>query len=153
VAINVWGSVGKSNPESEQSMTTQLLEKLHRDHRKWHSENSLWRDELRNWQYELYRATEGIAQLKSDLDAHGNALANHAAVIRLYDDELRKHELALARQTEDSRNEGPAVMSDEHALDEQHHHDRLVNHQRVKEHHHNVMKHLRGLLKALNEPM
>ena len=34
-------------------MIPKVLETMHQDHVAWRSENGLWRDEVRNWQYEL----------------------------------------------------------------------------------------------------
>jgi hypothetical protein len=133
-------------------MSADQLETMHRDHAEWRSENGLWREEVRNWEYDFYRAKGALADLGRNFEAYDSELATYAASINLYDEELHAHEHEMAQRQLHSRpGDPPQGPSEKHARGAEHHARQRQRHDAVKERHHRIMKHWNALMKALEE--
>jgi hypothetical protein len=51
-------------------MSEGLLETMHRDHTEWRSENGLWRAEVRNWEFDVYRSKGALAELRNNFEKY-----------------------------------------------------------------------------------
>ena len=132
-------------------MYATLPETMHKDHLAWRSENSLWCDELRTWQYNFYKAKGDLPRLEEYIEAHERALANHAAAIRFYEDQLQQHEHRLASEANGKAE--PCATGLSHEEEAIRHRQQAEMHTRIKTHHHKVMKNWRSLIKTLQEPV
>jgi hypothetical protein len=132
-------------------MPAVVNEAMHKDHLAWRSDNNFWCNELRHWQYDFYKAKGDLARLETLIDDHERALANHAAAIRFYEEQLQSHEHAMASGAAGAKDEMTVVYH--HDQEAVRHRDQLAHHRRIKAHHYNVMKHWRSLLKAFEEPL
>jgi hypothetical protein len=126
-----------------------MNETMHKDHVAWRSDNSLWCDELRNWQYDFYKAKGDLPRLEAYIEAHERALASHAGAIRFYAEELQKHERVIASESGGTPDQcAPGLTHGEEAV---RHQQQSQLHARIKAHHHKVMKQWRSLIKVLQE--
>lgn len=134
-------------------MTSELRETLHNDHTAWRSESDLWRDEVRNWQHQLYEVKTDLTRLQSYIDAHEFALVDQAEAIRQYDERLSEHEHIVAKCSAGASCEDQPPMLCRHADEESLHQRQVERRDRIKQHHYRVMKNWRALMKALAEAM
>jgi multidrug resistance efflux pump len=133
-------------------MIANLTEIMHQLHTQRRAENGLWRDEVRNWEYDLYNVRSQVPSLQADFVSHERALAEQATAIRNYNDQLTRQEHLLAAGVA-SQPECDAELQCRQAEEAELHRSETAHFERVKRHHYNVMKHWRALVKALNEPM
>jgi hypothetical protein len=122
---------------------------MHKDHLTWRSENSLWCDELRTWQYNFYKAKSDLQRVERYIGSHERVLANHAVAIRFYGEQMQQHEHALA--SEAAGKTAPRASGLSHEDEWKRHQQQAEMHARIKAHHHKVMKQWRSLMKTLQE--
>ena len=132
-------------------MSSAIEEELHRCHRDWSSENGLRRDEARNWQYELYQMKTDLPRLKTAIDCHEAALAEHAMNIRLYDAMLAEQEHIVAVSHGKPFCDDLPDLGNRIEREESVHWKHADRHDLLKQHHYDVMKHWRALMKAFSE--
>jgi chromosome segregation ATPase len=132
-------------------MVSKLEETMHREHLAWKSENDLWLDEVRAWQYELYQVKSDARRLQASLESHEQALAAQAEAIREYKERIGKEEriLAMDQACCDELPPPDARFAQEAKL----HQQALARHDRVKRHHRQVMKQWLKLMNVLGEGM
>jgi hypothetical protein len=132
-------------------MSAAMEQELHNVHREWISENGLHRDEVRNWQYELYNMKSELPRLKAALDCHESALAEHAKDAREYGMVLAAEEHIVAASHGRTPCEDVPDLCTRIAHEEQLHLKHADQHDLLKEHHYEVLKHWRALLKSLDQ--
>ena len=133
-------------------MSTNLLKTMDRDHAEWHAENGLWRDEVRTWQWDVYRSKGALVDLRNNFEAYESELATYAAAICFYDEEIQAHEHEMAQQQLKSRPcDPPLGPCEKHTHGAEHHVRQHQRHDALKDRHDRIMKHWHGLLKALAE--
>ena len=77
-------------------MTSTIHETMHKEHRDWESEISMWRDDIAVWQKELAETEKDLAALKAAFEARAETYCQHAAAIRMLEQDSDSHEHALA---------------------------------------------------------
>ena len=77
-------------------MTSTIHETMHREHRNWDSEFSFWRDDIAIWQKELAETEKDLAALKAAFEGRNEIYCEHAAAIRMLEQDTDTHEHALA---------------------------------------------------------
>ena len=124
---------------------------MHRDHMYWRAEDDLWRDELTIWERDIDHAIKEVPQLENALRAHAESLRKHAASVRLFEQQVATHEHALA-EYELGKAPGMLVnMARVHQCECEHHKDREVAHEDLKEKQHALICKWRLLFTALLE--
>lgn len=76
-------------------MTSHL--EMHREHRRWQTQNDMWRDDLANWEHEVEAALRALPTVEHILREHLDALRRHAAGIRMNEQDFSAHEHALCQ--------------------------------------------------------
>jgi hypothetical protein len=134
-------------------MMTNTHQRMHQDHLDWRSNNAFWSEEVRTWRNELEDAKGGVARLRSDLEAMECCIECHAAANLTYEHQMLNHERSLAAYERGALDQRPLAANAMHAEEAVRHCQQQNMHDRIKTHHHNVMKRWRALLKALKEPL
>jgi hypothetical protein len=124
------------------------IESQHADHQNWIRENALWRDEIRCWQHQLKTALKNLGTLHDAIKEQEKNLSVHAAAIRVCEQELGAHEHVLAIATQQG-GQLPTTESLEHSREAARHAAQQHAHERLKQHHHKVMKQWNALVIAL----
>jgi hypothetical protein len=132
-------------------MSPAIEQELHSTHREWSSENGLRRDEVRNWQYELYQMKTGLPRLTAAIECHEAALAEHAMNVRLYDAMLSEQEHIVAVSHGKPPCDDLPDLGSRVAREESLHLKQAERHDLLKQHHYEVLKHWRGLMKAISQ--
>ena len=126
-------------------------ETMHREHLEWKSENDLWLDEVRTWQFELYQVKSEAPRLQASLESHEKALAKQAEAIRTYKERLGKEEHILAMDQACCDEQPPPDTRFAHEVEL--HQKESERHDRIKRHHRQVMKQWLKLMNVLGEGM
>jgi hypothetical protein len=132
-------------------MPSALEHELHNAHREWNSENNLYRDEVRIWRYELYNMKTELSRLNVALDCHENCLAEHARGIREYARAISADEHIVAACPSATPCEDVPLLCSRIAHEEQTHLKHADQHELLKQHHFEVLKRWRALVKSLNQ--
>lgn len=132
-------------------MVSKLAEPMHHQHLEWKSENALWLDEVRTWQFELYKVKSDAARLQANLENHERALAAQAEAIRAYKERIGKEEriLAMDQACCDEQPSPDTRFAHEVEL----HQKELERHDRIKRRHRQVMTQWLKLMNVLGEGM
>jgi hypothetical protein len=130
-------------------MAAAMHQEMHQDHLAWKSGNDLWRDQLRTWEYDAFKAKETVPRVLKEIENHEQALAQHAAAIRLYEQQVLEHEHAICSQ-EEGGGDAPTAMAAAHGEEAARHREQSERYQTLKTRHHEIMKHWHALLKALH---
>ncbi len=132
-------------------MISKLEETMHQQHLEWKSENDLWLDEVRIWQFELYQVKSDAPRLQANLENHERALAAQAEAIRAYKERIGKEERILATDQACCDEQAPPNARFAHEVEL--HQKELERHDRIKRHHRQVMKQWLKLMNVLGEEM
>jgi hypothetical protein len=122
---------------------------MHQDHKKWVSDNDMWRCDISAWQEEYKKAAADLKEIESALKEYEKALQTHAAAIRLRQQELGAHEHALAEYERGETGGELVGLAKTHEKEAARHAQQHDAHERIKQHHHNVIAQLALLRKAL----
>lgn len=132
-------------------MISKIAESMHHQHLEWKSENDLWLDEVRTWQFELYKVKSDAARLQANLENHERALAAQAEAIRVYKERIGKEERILA--TDQACCDKQLLPDTRFAHEVELHQKESERHNRIKRHHRQVMKQWLKLMNVLGESM
>lgn len=89
----------KNSPSTSTSLSAAPAEahaRMHADHSQWASECAFWHDEIALWQEALRQALAASPPYRKDGEALQRDTQVHAAAVRLRQDQLARHEHALA---------------------------------------------------------
>ncbi|MGD9715396.1 MAG: hypothetical protein AB7V46_25585 [Thermomicrobiales bacterium] len=116
---------------------------LHREHKRWMSENTMWRQDIAAWQRELKQARADLAEIEK-------ALQTHAAAIRCYEQNMAEHEHALAEFERGQSGDKLLAMSASHEKEAKKHYQQRQAHERVKSYQHKLVGHCQALCKVIS---
>jgi hypothetical protein len=132
-------------------MIDNLTRDMHVEHLQWQTDVSLWKDELDLWRKELTRATDDVRRAEQALEAHAQSLDRHTLQLLKEEQEVRRHERAIAQATGDGQ--GQLVLPpSNHTAEADRHRKARDAHERLKRHHHTILARMSLLLKAIAEP-
>lgn len=123
---------------------------LHREHKRWMSENTMWRQDIAAWQRELKQARADLAEIEKALRAQEKALQTHAAAIRCYEQNMAEHEHALAEFERGQSGDKLLAMSASHEKEAKKHYQQRQAHERVKAYQHKLVGHCQALCKVIS---
>jgi hypothetical protein len=122
---------------------------MHRDHLRWCAQNDLWRDDLAIWEGEVQDAIHVLPQLEKALHKHLDALRQHAAAIRMVEQDFNEHEHALSEYERGEPSEELIQMAKafERASSSQVRHKK--RHEEIRHEHHNLLARWRQLVRPI----
>lgn len=124
-------------------------ERMHQEHVQWKSENELWREQVRSWEFETYKAIEDLPNLQKALRDYEQELERHAASLQLREQILNEHEHALSKFEQGDASSELVPLESDHSAERQKHEDHKRVHELKRSQHLQIMKDWRALLKAL----
>jgi len=122
---------------------------LHREHKRWLSENAMWRQDIAVWQRELKQARAQLSQVEKALRAQEKALQSHAAAIRCYEQDMAEHEHALADFERGQSGDALLAMAVSHEKEAKKHYEQRQAHERIKAYQHKLVGQCHALCKVL----
>jgi hypothetical protein len=138
--------------EKVQVATEEQSEHDHHQHQQWDSEHAMWLDDIAMWQKEHEKMQDTLYAIQDRIQQHGMAIDKHAEKIRAHQVEEHRHEVVMAAAEQDKN------ITDKQLTESQHSHERMKGthnkqaklHQKIKQHHKDVMVLLTKLHKQLN---
>ena len=125
---------------------------MHQEHKRWRVEDDLWRDELAVWEREIDQAISDVPRLEKALRDHAGTLWQHAASIRLYEQEATYHEHELASYEQGEAPSDLVALAKSHRREAKKHAEQYKTHDEIKKRQHVLMTKWRLRLPALIEP-
>ena len=124
---------------------------MHGQHLQWFNEDALWREEVAHWQQETKKARADIERLTKALVNHEEILQKHAAAIHLYEQDMAKHEHALADYERGGEGADLFPLAQSHQKEAANHAIQRGHHETIKRDHHTMLAHWNLLMKELVE--
>lgn len=140
-------SIPKAQKAAEPGRVSHTV--LHREHKRWMSENAMWREDIAAWQRELKQASAHLSQVEKALRAQEKALQVHAGVIRCYEQDMASHEHALAEFERGKSGDELLAMTVSHEKEAKKHYEQRQAHERIKTYQHKFVGQCNALLKVL----
>jgi len=113
---------------------------MHQAHRRWKSEDELWRDDLALWQAEVDRVIELLPHFQHALRQYANLLRKHAAAIRLYEQDFTADEHLLMNLQRGETCVTQAELENAFVRASELHDLQRRNHERLKHQHYRLMR-------------
>jgi len=133
-------------------MIDTLTRDMHVEHLNWQTDVSLWKDELDLWRKELARASDDLRRAEQALEGLAQSLDRHTLQLLKEEQEVRRHERAIALDTEDGYGQLIPPPSN-HTAEADRHRKARDAHERLKRYHHTTLARMSLLLKAIAEPV
>jgi hypothetical protein len=131
-------------------MAETLHAEMHREHGAWASESGAWLDDIRLWQDELKTLQAQLQDFEKKVAKHAETLRKHAAAVHLHATEHDAHESALATYERGGAGEELPELAQKHQQEGVKQGEYRELHRKIKAHHHAVISHWNGLMKAID---
>ena len=132
-------------------MNTQSRLEMHADHLRWIHDNDSWRGDIAVWQDELEQAIGQVDELARIMENHLESLRQHAAAIRAYDEQLRRHEHAVALSEKFEISAIHDRDESQHSDEAEHHGQQRDRHEALKRRQHELLAHFSAMLKSMSD--
>jgi len=123
----------------------------HHEHQQWDSEHAMWLADIAVWERERQEAEEKLLAIQDGIRQHGEALQEHAQIIRAHQASEYEHEVVMAAAMQDQSHEvaakGDASSQETHKQMQHVHENHASFHQKIKQQHKETMALINKLYK------
>jgi hypothetical protein len=131
--------------EAVMNTAVETFETMQAEHKDWLASHAEWHRDIERWQAEHKAAADRLTAMQSMIREHGDALEEHARVLRQSEAAISLHEREIAKYQAGKEAAAQDVMANRHRDNEGVFSQQQDAHERIKKHHEEVMAQLRLL--------